>query len=137
MPADGACWLNLNLKFSALQKNIQPRFFFKRTNLDENTTLENSTLLPVKPYYSYNLYIVSLANAAGLYQLLQFLQQQEADITEFQTDTYTTRQTKTVMTAFTIKIQLAGDTAISNWREQFMLFCDDMNFDAFMEPDKN
>jgi glycine cleavage system transcriptional repressor len=89
-----------------------------------------------KSCLSYSLYIVSLANATGLYQLVRFLMHKNANILEIYTDTYQTRRNPITMTTFNIKIQLSSDISIADWRESFMLFCDDYNLDAIMEPDK-
>jgi glycine cleavage system transcriptional repressor len=51
-------------------------------------------------------------------------------------ESYKTRQTGTPMIAITVKIQINTDTSLSDWRERFMLFCDDLNIDAIMEPEK-
>ena len=89
-----------------------------------------------KSYLPYSLYIVSLSNTIGLYQLIRFLIQKNANIVEIYTDSYQPRRNPITMTTFNIKIQLSSELSIADWRESFMLFCDDYNLDAIMEPDK-
>lgn len=119
----------LEIKLKALAQKHQIDLFMQKT------------ALPViqKPMLSYVLSIVALENSYALYHLMRFLSQnnQRVVMTEMLIDSYKTRHTQTAMILLTVHIQLSADTAIADWRESFMLFCDDLNFDAVMEPDKN
>ncbi len=92
---------------------------------------------PEKPSLPYVLYLVSQDEPGVFDQLMRFLHQHAVTVTELFIDTYKTKNTQMPMMSITVKIQLAADLSLSDWRERFMLFCDDMNFDAIMEPEKS
>jgi glycine cleavage system transcriptional repressor len=113
-------------RLKKLEQKYALTVFLKRTELK----------LPEKPHIPYVLYLVSLDDANIFHQLMRFLHQQSVIITEIYVDAYKTKQVQTPMTATTVKILLITDTALSDWRERFILFCDDLNIDAIMEPEK-
>ena len=113
-------------KLAALEHKYELKVFFKRIEFHPSD----------KPSLPYVLYIVSAEDPQVFDQLMRFLSHQPVVITEIFTESYKTRQTHTPMLTITVKIRLSAEVSISDWRERFMLFCDDMNFDAIMEPEK-
>jgi glycine cleavage system transcriptional repressor len=126
LAGDWSAIAKMEAKLNTLGRKFPFQVFLKRTELH----------VPEKPLLPYVLYITSLDNPDNFHQLMRFLHQQSVSITEIFIDAYKPKNTVTAMTAIIVKIQLAADISISDWRERFMLFCDDMNFDAIMEPEK-
>jgi glycine cleavage system transcriptional repressor len=116
----------IETKLNTLTQKFPLQIFLKRTSL----------LSSQKPQLPYVLYFVTQDDPTVFYHIMRFLHQQSVDISEIYIDSYKTKNTQLPMTNTTIKIQLSADISISDWRERFILFCDDMNFDAIMEPEK-
>jgi len=116
----------LETKFKALTKKFSYEIMLKRTN----------SLSFEKPKFSYFIYVICVEDPQAFYQLMRYLHQQQVEVIECSLETCKTRSTQTSMTNFTIHIRLPAEIVISEWRERFTLFCDDMNFDAVMEPEK-
>lgn len=110
-----------------LQREIGISIFWQRTEESPPTEL----LLP------YLVYIIAQNEAHIAHEIVQFFTEQSITIQELFTDSYLTRQTQTPMQSITLRILIAADTSISQLRERFMLFCDDLNLDAIMEPEKS
>jgi glycine cleavage system transcriptional repressor len=126
----------LSGEWSALAK-IEPKLKKLEQKYTLTVVLKRTELKPPeKPVVPYVLYLVCLEDSSAFHQLMRFLHQESVYITEVFVESYKTRQTGTPMIAITVKIQINTDTSLSDWRERFMLFCDDLNIDAIMEPEK-
>lgn len=101
--------------------------FLKRTELD----------LSLEPTLPYLVYIIAQNEPHVIEDIAQFFTEQNIPIQELSSDSYQTRQSKTAMLSITLRVLLPGDTSISELRERFMVFCDDLNLDAIMEPEKS
>jgi len=126
LSGDWSAIAKIETKLNALGRKFPLQIFLKRTNL----------INPEKPSLPYVLYLVSQDDPNAFDQLMRFLHQHAVTVTEVFIDAYKTKNTQVAMLTITVKIQLAADLSLSDWRERFMLFCDDMNFDAIMEPEK-
>ncbi|HEV2613742.1 MAG TPA: ACT domain-containing protein [Gammaproteobacteria bacterium] len=125
----GGTWAviaKLEPKLNTLAKKKSMQILMERTNLKP----------PQKNFFPYNLYIIAEDNPENFHQIMRYLVQPDIFIHEINIDTYKARYTETPMLSITIKIQFSVNLSISEWREHFMLFCDDMNFDSIMEPEK-
>lgn len=89
-----------------------------------------------KPAMPYILYVNAEDNAQLLHQITRFLQHEHVDIQEIFIDTYKARYTQLPMLSLTIRALIPTATAVGEWRERFMIFCDELNIDAMMEPEK-
>jgi glycine cleavage system transcriptional repressor len=89
-----------------------------------------------KPAIPYTLYIITQDEPRLLNQILRYLKQDGLFIQEIFVESYKARFTQTAMQSLTIRIQLSSTLSIGEWRDQFMLFCDEINVDAVMEPEK-
>jgi len=98
----------------------------------ERTTLET----PTQNKFPYILYIIAEDKPGHFHQIMRFLDQPDITVQEIVIDAYKARFTETPMHSYTIKIQFSINLSIGDWRDRFMLFCDDMNFDSIMEPEK-
>lgn len=131
----GARWSVL-AKLETKLKNLSQKFSFEI--LLKNTLTESAEeTQKAKPTLPYSLYVYGLLNTEGLYQLTRFLYLKNVRIIEISVESQVHAKNLSHTTTFHIKIELNGETSIAQWREDFMLFCDDLNLDAVMEPDKN
>jgi glycine cleavage system transcriptional repressor len=116
----------IETSLNTFQKKAKILFLQQRVSMPTKT----------KSAMPYTLYIISQDSPQILNQILQFLKQDNLVIQEIFSENYLARFTQIPMQSMTIRIQLSTDLAIGEWRDQFMLFCDDINVDAVMEPEK-
>lgn len=85
----------------------------------------------------YVIYIATLNDPNAIHYLIQFFNQEEVIIHEIFTETYLARQTQASMLSITMRIHIPTNLSVADFRERFMLYCDDVNLDAMMEPEKS
>jgi glycine cleavage system transcriptional repressor len=110
-----------------LQKRNDWQIISKRTQLAEY----HGQLLP------YTVQVVALDNIGLIQQISGFFSEQGINIYELFTTTYAASQTGTPMFSLTMSVNIPATTQISDLRERFILFCDDLNLDAIIEPEKS
>jgi glycine cleavage system transcriptional repressor len=101
--------------------------------LHRNTQLNepNPKLLP------YSIYITAQDSPDAVYKITQFLTHEKLAINSLYTNSYIAPYTEAPMINLTISISIPMSVHIADLRERFMLFCDDLNLDVIMEPQKN
>lgn len=97
-------------------------------------TQANAPQISKLPYSSY---IVALSQPTAVYKILQFLHEQGVDVRDMSVTTYQAPRSGAQMLGIGLSFNIPGDRLVADFREQFILFCDDNNFDAAMEPQKN
>lgn len=85
----------------------------------------------------YSVFLVAIDQPGIIFKITQFFAEQEIFINELNTDSYTARQTNTIMLTISMRICIPIDMHIADLRERFILFCDDLNIDAILEPERN
>lgn len=90
----------------------------------------DETLLP------YAIYVVALDEPGTIHKITDFFDQQAINIIELNTHTYQARYTGSQMMSLNMQISIPADIHIADLRDRFMMFCDDLNLDAIMEPEK-
>ena len=116
---------------------LEPKFELLAKKLEFSIILNRVTLeSPPKNKFPYILYVIAEDQPQNFHELMKFLDQPDITIQDILIDSYKARYTETPMSNYTIKIQFSTNLSIGDWRDRFMLFCDDMNFDAIMEPEK-
>jgi len=125
----GGAWSAIAKLETALNKLAQQQ---GQSFLVQRTQLEHS----FKPVLSYLLYVTTTADNPNIYALLDFLRKENLELQELASDSYRTRYTQQAMISLTFRVSLPIETSIAEWRERFILFCDDLNLDAVMEPEK-
>jgi len=108
-----------------LEKRLDMRVMSRRTQMRERT----EDLLP------YSVQVVALDRAGIIQKMTEFFDGQGIFIEEMYSDTYNTA-TQTVMFSLTISINIPASCHLASVRERFLLFCDDHNLDAIIEPIK-
>lgn len=107
---------------------------------NKNTILLNykrAKQLDLKPeFLSYSMQLNTLDKPGLLHSVCEFFVDQSILIHEVHSTTFESVLTKTPMGFMTITILVPVDTNIAELRENFFEFCDSLNIDAVIEPDK-
>lgn len=85
----------------------------------------------------YSSYIIFLAQPGAIYKITQFLNEQNINTHELSINNYRAPISETPMLSLSMSFTIPADRLIADFREQFILFCDDNNFDAALEPQKS
>lgn len=117
----------LEANLAALEKEYGTPIVVKRTKL----YIAPEDLLP------YVLEIVGLDQPGIVYQITNFLVQQNIHMRDVATETYTTNFTGTAMCSLSIRLGVPADLSIADFREQLALLCDDLNLDGILEPQRD
>ena len=99
---------------------------FERTESKEIT----EDLLP------YSVQIVTIDTASVAFKIAEFFDNLDVYIEEMVVDTYETQHATTPMLSIIMTITIPASSHIASIRETFLLFCDDHNLDAIIEPSK-
>lgn len=84
----------------------------------------------------YSIYISTLDSPGIIHKITQFFASEDIGINELYTDAYLAPYTNAPMVMITMSISVPAKMLIADFRERFMLFCDDYNLDVIMEPQK-
>ena len=87
-------------------------------------------------FLSYSVQAVTPDKPGVLFHLTRFFIDNNITIHEVYSTTYETSLTKTPMGMLTIAILIPISSSLSQLRENFMVYCDGLNVDAVIEPDK-
>ena len=98
------------------------------TRTEEGAKADN--LLP------YTVEVVAIDHPGIVYKIASFFSAREINIRELNTNSYAAAHTGTPMFAMTTIVDIPADVRISQLREDFLEFCDDLNMDAVLEPAK-
>lgn len=102
--------------------------------LNLTTTVKHTKERSARQALSYTVNVVALDNPGIVHEIAQYFSNQEINIDDLQTSTYSAPHTGTQMFNLNMTIQLAADTHIASLRDEFMDFCDELNLDAIIEP---
>lgn len=84
----------------------------------------------------YTAYIIVPDKAGTLYKITQFFNEQNIHIYDLFVANYKAPFTETPMCSLTFSFTIPIKKLAADFREAFMVFCDEHNFDAVMEPQK-
>ena len=116
----------LETNLPTFEKKHELKILSSRTELPE----------PEPEKLPYTVYVVAQDRPGILEEVLNFLIQEGVELKDYHGHTYLGRFTKANMITLTINVTIPAERLISEIRERFILFCDDLNLDATMEPDK-
>lgn len=109
---------------------------FKQKNevdlLIRRTTPANSDL----PLLHYLVQITAYYRPELISQITKFFVDQDLVIAEFFSTHYTALGTQTPMLSVNLTLQIPIDDSLAELREQFMIFCDDLNIDGILEIER-
>jgi glycine cleavage system transcriptional repressor len=94
------------------------------------TSLESYT----KPLLPYSVQLVALDSPGIVYRISQFFSEHEIVPREIACDSYVSGQTSTKMFTLSMTLGIPTELHLASLRERFMIFCDDLNIDAILEP---
>ncbi|MEM1243232.1 MAG: hypothetical protein AAGG80_00250 [Pseudomonadota bacterium] len=110
-----------------IEENYNASIIFGRTEI----TPEKKNALP------YTVYITGLNRKGTLHQVTKFFEIHGAILNEIYSDVNYTRKTQTPILSISLHITLPAESSIAEFREQFFLFCDNLNLDGMLEVEKN
>lgn len=96
----------------------------KRTEMPKN----KSNLMP------YGIQVVALDTPGIIKEISTFFSNRSINIENLQTDTYKAPHTAAPMLVINMTVNISISMHIADLREDFTIFCDDLNLDATMEP---
>lgn len=85
---------------------------------------------------AYTVNVVSLDHPGIVHEIAQFFSSRGINIEDLHTSTYSAAHTGTQMFNLEIQIKVPAETHLATLREEFMVFCDDRNLDAIIEPQR-
>lgn len=84
----------------------------------------------------YTAYVIVPDKAGTLYKITQFFNEQNIHIYDLSVANYKAPHTDTPMCSLTLSFTVPTKKLVADLREAFMVFCDEHNYDAIMEPQK-
>lgn len=102
------------------------------------TTMLKRTSLPAPQItlVPYDCHVVGLDTPGIVCEMANFFSAQAINIVALATDNYAAPHTGAPMVRLFMTINIPKEIHIADLREQFLMFCDDLNLDAIMEPAK-
>lgn len=85
----------------------------------------------------YNVHVIALDNPGIVHEISNFFAVQGINIEAMDTSTYAAPHTGSPMFALSMTVNIPAQVHLATLRENFMMFCDDRNLDAFIEPFKS
>jgi glycine cleavage system transcriptional repressor len=85
---------------------------------------------------TYSIQVIAIDRTGILNELSDFLQKHSVLVEEVCAQTYI-NHASTKMVSLQLKIQVPGNVHLATLREKFMSYCDDNNFEGFLDPIRN
>jgi glycine cleavage system transcriptional repressor len=117
------CIKNINSNLEVLGKSLGLTLIAKETQLQES----DKTRLP------YQVSVVSMDHPGIVHDISDFLSSRNLNIEEIETKTYPAAHTGTPMFSLDMTISIPADSSVRTLRDEFIVFCDDLNLDASLE----
>ncbi|MBS0287780.1 MAG: glycine cleavage system protein R [Proteobacteria bacterium] len=101
-------------------------------------TIHSKRTLPRKasPALPYQVQVIAQDRAGILNELALFFMQQGVFIDQMDCETYDAKN-QTTMTSISFVVNIPAKQHIASIRERFMVYCEDRNLDAVLEPFKS
>jgi glycine cleavage system transcriptional repressor len=122
----GGAW-NTIAKFESVIKKYTGQVLVSRTQF-------RAAQLDSFPYSSY---IVAPDTPDVLSRVIQFLSEQEVTLYNIHVESYKAPITEAAMLGISLAFGFPAHNLVADFREHFIVFCDENNFDVAMEPQKN
>lgn len=85
----------------------------------------------------FSVQVLGRDEAAMIYEVAHFFTEQGLSINELTGHTYKAKHTQTPMFCLNLSVNIPTDHHIADIREQFVLFCDECNWDGIIEPEQS
>jgi glycine cleavage system transcriptional repressor len=122
----GGAW-NTIAKFESLVKKYTGQVLVARTQFRS----------PQPDSFPYSSYIVAPDTSDAVGKLAQFLSDQAVTLYSIHVEAYKAPITEAAMLAISLSFGFPAHHLVADFREHFIVFCDENNFDVAMEPHKN
>jgi glycine cleavage system transcriptional repressor len=106
----------------ALQEKYGLEILFKRTELRK----EPVSRVP------YHVTVIAMDHPGIVHDVAEYLSSRNINIEEMDTSSYSAAHTGTLMFSLQMSISIPGDVSLSDLREGFINFCNELNLDASM-----
>lgn len=110
-----------------LEKKLDSSIQLKRTQRSEQMHL----------YLPYSIQIISQERRGVIEAITTFLQSHGVHIGEMKTEAYLAPRTLTPMLSVDMVVSVPAKLSFATLRDEFIVYCEDQNLDAVMEPYKN
>lgn len=117
------CIDNIISKLEQTGENLNLTLIAKETQSQES----NNKRLP------YQVSVVSMDHPGIVHKISDFFSSHNLNIEEIETQTYPAAHTGTQMFSLDMIISIPADKSIRALRDEFLIFCDDLNLDATLE----
>lgn len=117
------CIDNIISKLEETGQNLNLTLIAKETQSQES----NDKRLP------YQITVVSMDHPGIVHNISDFLSNRDLNIEEIETKTYPAAHTGTPMFSLDMTISVPADSSVRSLRDEFIIFCDDLNLDASLE----
>lgn len=117
------CIDNIISKLEETGQNLNLTLIAKETQSQES----NNKRLP------YQITVVSMDHPGIVHNISDFLSNRDLNIEEIETQTYPAAHTGTPMFSLDMTISVPADSSVRSLRDEFIIFCDDLNLDASLE----
>ncbi len=114
----------LESQLTKLAENLELNINSKRTE----ARAQSNNLL------NYHVDALSIDQPGIVHKVSDFFSSRNINIESLSTDSYNAAHTGTPMFALSMTINIPADHSISQLRDQYLDFCDEMNMDGIMEP---
>jgi len=81
----------------------------------------------------YQITVVSMDHPGIVHNITDFLSNRNLNVEEIETKTYPAAHTGTPMFSLEMPISVPADSSVRDLRDEFIIFCDDLNLDASLE----
>ena len=81
----------------------------------------------------YQITVVSMDHPGIVHNISDFLSSRNLNIEEIETNTYPAAHTGTPMFSLDMIISVPADSSVRTLRDEFLVFCDDLNLDASLD----
>ncbi|MFV1985374.1 MAG: glycine cleavage system protein R [Thiohalomonadales bacterium] len=117
------CINTINSNLEAMGKTLSLTIIAKETQLQKS----KQKRLP------YQVQVVSMDHPGIVHNITDFLSSRNLNIEEIETKTYPAAHTGTPMFSLDMTISVPADSSVKTLRDEFIVFCDDLNLDASLE----
>ena len=99
------------------------------TLIAKETEVQNQN----KKWLPYQVNVVSMDHPGIVHNISDFFSSHHLNIEEIETTTYPAAHTGTPMFSLDMTISIPAESSVRSLRDEFIIFCDDLNLDASLE----
>lgn len=89
-----------------------------------------------EPMFPYLIHIIAMDKPGIIQHVSTYFESEGIHVSNISCEQYSTQHTETDMTSLCFTINVPKAITLSEFRDRFITFCDELNIDAMMEPCK-